>query len=128
MAEQFGNTIPGPSYNEGPYIANDELLYSTVGLVQKGVTLKKGQGVLPLGTLLKQDTATKQYVKTIVPADAQGVLRQSTDTDFNGRTWQANIVYAGVLNLSKMTAANSGVALASVSGATVNTVAGFFKF
>lgn len=128
MAEQFGNTIPAPSYNEGPYIANDELLFSTRGLVQKGVTLKPGQGVLLLGTLLDQDPATKQYVKTVTPANAKGVLRQTTDTDFGGKTWQANIVYAGTLALAKVKAANSGVTLSSVPGVRIDEVAGYFKF
>ena len=127
MAEQIGNHLPAPAQSEGAKYINDELLYSTEGYVQKGVTLKPGQGVLPLGTLLKQDGSTKQYVKA-TDNTATGVLRQSVDTDLDGKVWQANILYAGILRYTVVSSANPGVNLSSVLGATVNTVAGFFKF
>ena len=59
-----------------------------------------------------------------------GVLRKTTDTgvDALAQVWLANILYGGVLKLSAVSAANSGVALASVLGAQVNSVAGFFRF
>ena len=42
-----GNAIPAPGNVEGPRTGEDlEVLYSMVGYIQKGVTLKQGQGVL----------------------------------------------------------------------------------
>lgn len=128
---QYGNSMPGPGYAVGTTTVNDELLYSTVGFTQHGVTLKPGQGVLWLGTFIKQDPATKMYVAVTNGSGAEGVLRQTTDTgtDANGQRWQGNIVEAGMLKLSKVTYANSsGLTLTSVLGSRVNTVKGFFKF
>lgn len=124
-----GNAIPAPSYVEGGFTTNDELLFSANDYHQRGVTLKPGQGVLLLGTLLKQDPTSKMYVKA-TDNTATGILRQTVDTglDAAGQVWQANILYAGTLKLSKVSAANSGVTLTSVLNARVNTVAGFFKF
>lgn len=124
-----GNAIPAPGYATGVTSVDDELLFSTVGYHQKGVTLKPGQGVLLLGTLLKQDPSTKQYIKAS-DNTATGVLRQTTDTgiDPNGQVWQANIVYGGLLKYAAVSSANSGVTLTSVLDARVDTVAGFFKF
>lgn len=128
-AAYYGNSMPAPDFqSNGVYTVDDELLYSTVGFTQKGVTLKPGQGVLLLGTLIKQDGASKMYVKAAT--NPEGVLRQTTDTgaDANAPKWQANIVIAGILKLEKMTAANSGVTLTGVLGARVDTVKKYFKF
>jgi hypothetical protein len=128
--DQIGNSIPAPSFRKGGSTVDDELLYSTVGYTQKGVTLKPGQGVLLLGTLIKKDTSTKYYVKTTDPATAEGVLRQTTDTgsSADAQIWQQNIVIAGILKLSKLQAANSGVNLSNFVGARVNATMGTFKF
>lgn len=132
MAEYPGNAIPAPGYAQGSTTVDDELLFSTVGYTQKGVTLKPGQGVLLLGTVLKQDAATKQYVRVAggSEADSEGLLRQTTDTgtDPDGQVWMANIVIAGIAKLEKVQSANSGVTLASVLGAQVNDVIGTFRF
>lgn len=131
MTEQVGNTVPQPQFNgELEFTVHQELLYSTVGVVQKGVTLKPGQGVLPLGTFLKKDASTNYYVKATDAADVVGVLRQTTDTgtDEAASAWQANILYGGALKYSFISSANSGVVLASVLNAQINTVAGFFRF
>lgn len=128
--EYTGNAVPAPGMLAGQHTNDRELLYSTHNYIQKGVTLKAGQGVLLLGTLLKQDPASKKYVKATVAAEAQGVLRKTTDTgtDALGQVWLGNILYAGVLKLSHVSAANSGVTLTDVLGARVNLVEGFFKF
>lgn len=127
-----GNAVPAPGYQTNPTNTDEELLYSTKAYIQKGVTLKPGQGVLYAGTLLKQDTASKQYVRA-TDNTATGVLRKTTDTgtdsSASAQVWLANILYGGVLKLSLVSSANSGVTdLTTVLGATVNTVAGFFKF
>jgi hypothetical protein len=128
--EYTGNAIPAPGFRTGGGVIDDELQFSTNAFSQKGVTLKPGQGVLLLGTLIKQDPTTKQYVRATA-SDAQGVLRQSVDTGTNpdGQVWQGNIVTMGQLKLSKMQAANSGVDLTSgVLGSRVDAVQGYFKF
>ena len=125
-----GNSVPAPSFVNVPSTLDDELLYSTHLYIQKGVTLQPGQGVLPLGTFLAQNPATKQYVVSTNPALIVGVLRKTTDTGTTStaQVWLGNILYAGILKLSAVSAANSGVTLTSVLAAQVNTLAGFFKF
>jgi hypothetical protein len=125
-----GNAIPAPGFYGGRNVVDDEILYSTVGYVQKGVTLKPGQGVLLGGTFLAQDSATKQYVKTTTPGDVKGVLRKAVDTgsDANAKVFLGNILYGGAVKLAAVQAANSGVTLTSVLGAQVNAAAGFFRF
>lgn len=125
-----GNAIPGPGLSDGPQYGDEEVLYSMVGYVQKGVTLKPGQGVLLAGTFLKQDAGSKQYIKTTTANQVEGVLRKSVDTgtDAEGQVWLANILYGGTLKLDLVTSANSGVTLTSVLNAQVNSVQGFFRF
>jgi len=124
-----GNAMPAPGYAKSATSVDDELLFSTVGYTQKGVTLKPGQGVLLLGTLIKQDPSTKHYV-VATDNTAEGLLRQTTDTgtDPDGQAWQANIVLTGIAKLAKVSSANSGVTLTNVLGARVNSVIGTFKF
>ena len=130
MADQIGNSIPAPDYSKGGTYVDDELLYSTVGFTQHGVTLKPGQGILLLGTALKQDPSTKLYVKATAAADVEGFLRQTTDTGSSetAQKFQQNLVEAGILKLAKVQAANSGVTLANIAGARINAVKGSFKF
>lgn len=132
MATQYpGNAVPAPALSTGPSTVDDELLYSMSAYVQKGVTLKPGQGVLLLGTALKQDPATKQYVKATTGATTLGILRKTTDTGetTQAQVWLGNILYAGVLKLSAVSSANSGITdLTSILGGQVNNVAGFFRF
>jgi len=132
-----GNAIPAPSYVTVGQSVDDELLYSANDYTQKGVTLEPGQGVLLLGTILARKTSTKRYVKYNSGGSdganvALGILRQTTDTgtdtSASAQKWQANILYSGILKLDRMSAANSGVTLAGVLGATTNAVEGFFKF
>lgn len=113
MAEYPGNVIPSPSYTKGTSSVDDELMYSMQGMSQKGVTLKPGQGVLPLGTPLAYETTAKQWVftkeSTVNAGDAvtRGFLRQTVDTgaDANGAALQGNIVTRGQVKLAKVTAA-----------------------
>lgn len=139
MAEYPGDIIPVPSYQEGAFTTDEELLYSTNGgFTQKGVTLKPGQGVLPLGTILAKETASKKYVKYNNAGSggaevAVGILRKTVDTgataDAPGR--QANIVIAGILNLTYVQAANSGALLTNgitALGARTSAALGTFTF
>lgn len=133
--EYTGNSVPAPGLAFGFHTNDDELLYSTANYEQKGVTLEPGQGVLLLGTILARKTSTKRYVKYVAGGSggaevALGFLRKTTDTGLTatGQVWLGNILYAGFLNLSKVSAANSGVTLSGILGGTVNAVEGFFKF
>jgi hypothetical protein len=128
-----GNAIPAPGNVAGPSTGEDlEVLYSMVGYVQKGVTLKQGQGVLPTGTFLRQDAATKKYIKATAAGTVEGVLRKTVDTGTDSgaaaQVWLGNILYGGTLKLSVVASANSGMTLTSVLNAQVNQVQGFFRF
>jgi len=65
--------------------AVEELLLSTAGFTQRGVTLAAGQGVLPTGTIIARHTASGKYFAYQSGASdgrqiAIGVLRDSRDT------------------------------------------------
>lgn len=128
--EYTGNAIPAPGFRTGGGVIDDELMFDMNGYSQRGVTLKPGQGVLLLGTLIKQDPTSKLYVKA-TGGDAQGILRQSIDTgtDPQGQVWQGNILTMGQVKLSKVQAANSGVTFGDgVLNGRVDSVQGYFKF
>jgi len=136
MVDQIGNEIPAAGITRGVNIPNDEILYSTAGFTQKGVTLAPGKGLLIGGTVLARNTSTKLYEKwtnggangTGTPV---GVLRKTVDTgaDSNGQKYLANIVIAGILKLSKVSSANGGTTnLLTPLGAVENVALGFFKF
>jgi hypothetical protein len=132
--DNVGDIIPVPSYNEAATFSTDlELQYSTVGFTQKGATLKPGQGVLALGTILAKDPATRKYVKYTGTGDAVGVLRTTVDTgaDAAAPGRQGNVVIAGILNLGIIADANGSSALAAgvtALGARTSDVLGTFKF
>lgn len=65
--------------------AVEELLLSTAGFTQRGVTLAAGQGVLPTGTIIARHTASGRYFAYQSGATdgrqiALGVLRDARDT------------------------------------------------
>lgn len=137
MVDYAGNAIPAAGITRGTNVPDDEILYSTVGFTQKGVTLAAGKGTLVAGTVLARRTTTKLYEKyasggsdgTNVPV---GVLRKTVETgsDANGQKYLANIVIAGILKLQKVSSANGGVVsgITTGLGATTNDVLGTFKF
>lgn len=130
MVEYTGNAIPAPGFRTGGGVIDDELQFGTHAFSQKGVTLKPGQGVLLLGTLIRYETASKKYIRATT-ANAEGILRQTIDTgtDPAGQVWQGNIVTMGQLKLSKVSLANSGQnVLGGVLGSRVDPVQGYFKF
>lgn len=125
--------IPVPGYSQGPEYKDPEILYSTVGYTQKGVTLAGGQGILPAGTVLGRRTADKKYyVYNNAAGDgtevARGVLRRGVDTGVGGTSVDqlGNIVITGILKLSAVSGADAG-ALTDLGGVT-DTVRGTFKF
>lgn len=136
MVDYAGNAIPAAGITRGQNVPDDEILYSTVGFTQKGVTLAAGQGTLLAGTALARKTSTKEYVKfasgggdgTGTPL---GILRKTvaTGSDANGQKYMGNIVIAGILKLQKVSSANGGVSnITTPLGAVANDVLQTFKF
>lgn len=124
--------LPVPGYTQGASYTDPEILYSTVGFTQKGVTLAGGQGILPAGTVLGQKTSDKKYYVYSNAGSggidtARGVLRRAVDTGAAGSADQlGNIVIAGILK-STMVSGADAAALTDL-GATVDSVRGTFKF
>lgn len=134
--EYIGQTTPAPGFINGNYANDDELLFSTRGFTQKGVTLLSGQGVLPLGTALARQTSTKRYVKYNSGAsdgsqNFAGFLRTSVDTGLVAsgagvQDLQANIVIQGILKLTPVSSANGGIP--TVTASRSDAVLGTFTF
>lgn len=131
MTEYVGNAIPAPGYNRKGWTTDQELLMASNpgSYHQKGVTLKSGQGVLQLGTLLKQDPSTKKYVRA-TDNTAEGILRTTVDTgtEETDQTWMGNILFFGILNYALVSSANSGVNVSSVLSARIIANRNIFKF
>lgn len=126
MAEEYvGNIIPAPGYYRGNVSTDDELLASYARFTQKGVTLRAGQGILPLGTIV-----ARQSDKTYIAAGSGAVgypLRRGVDTgaDAAGKRFQGNIVISGILKLDRIKNASvSGwvTAMGARSDANLNIV------
>lgn len=121
--------LPVPGFSTGATFTDPEILYSTAGHTQKGVTIAGGQGILPAGTILGRKTSDKKYyvyanggsggVET-----ARGVLRRAVDTSTGDQL--GNIVIAGILKLDMVSGADSA-ALTDL-GATTDSVRNTFKF
>lgn len=112
MATDSFEKIPTPGYSAPTHsYAPTEILYSTAGFTQKGVTLAANQGILPAGTVLAQHSGTKRYhVYTNGGSNglgtAVGILRRAADTRTGEQ--QANIVIQGILKLALVSGADSG--------------------
>ncbi len=129
MADQFGNAVPSPGYSQKAPVTDSEVLYSTAGYTQKGVTLAGGNGVLPAGCVLGRVTATKKWKQYNNSANdgtevARGILRKTTDT--GSGDVQANIVIRGILKNSMVSGADAS-ALTDL-GARQDSVLGTFTF
>jgi hypothetical protein len=134
MAIEYpGNAIPAPGFVVGNSTSDLELLYSTAKFTQKGVSLKPGQGIIPLGTVLGQVTATKQWVVYSSGAgdgsqNPVGLLRQTVDTGVAGSTqvFQNNIVISGIVKNSLVSGADANAI--TKLGAVVKTAIDAFSF
>jgi len=97
--------VPGyvkPSHEYGQPFGDEfhaeavqELLYSTAGYTQRGVTLAAGQGVLPTGTIIARHSNSGKYFSYNSGASdgrqtALGVLRDARDTGGPGASSLAN--------------------------------------
>lgn len=121
---EYGSPVnPATGYNDS-FLTEvvQELLASTVAYRQRGVTLAGGQGVLPTGSVLAQNTANGLYYLHDSAARngagtnvAVGILRDARDTGSGSAgptsnpnpvspggkvaaNCQANLVYSGALN------------------------------
>lgn len=112
-----------------------ELLASTTGFVQYGVVLAAGQGVIPTGCVIAQQTANKKYyVYNPAASDGtqipRGVLRLAKDTGTSAAGTSAdqlgNIVKAGTLNYTYMSGVDTNVI--NVLNARVDTDFNIFQF
>lgn len=131
--DQVGNAIPSPGFFQQGTTTDDELLASAIGWTQVGITLKAGQGLVPLGTIMGQITATKRWVPYATGATdgsqvPQGALRSSieTGTDPAGHEFQGNLVVKGTLKLNKIANADAG-AIAALKART-STILNTFTF
>jgi hypothetical protein len=135
MATQYQNIpVPGFVNPTGDY-TDPEILYSTAGFTQKGVTIAAGQGVLAAGTLLGQRTSDKKYyaynpANTPAGTDAaRGVLRRPVDTGSvaDARFDQvSNMVIQGIVKYSMLQGFDA--AAADDLGMTIDLVRGTAKF
>jgi len=132
--EYPGNVMPAPGFYQGGSTVDDELLASTVGYTQFGVTLAPNQGILPLGTVIGRVTATKLWVVYDNSASdgrevARGLLRQTVNTDDPTGTltgMQGNCVVKGIAKNSKVSGADAN-AITDLN-ARVDTVFDTFTF
>lgn len=129
---EVGNIVPVPSFDRKGYTTDKELLASTIGFTQRGVTLAGGQGILSLGTVIGRKTADKLYYVynsgngdgTEVP---RAVLRSSVDTGTNaGKRFFGQAVYAGILKNNLLSGADANAI--TVLNARQDTVNNLFSF
>jgi hypothetical protein len=135
MATQQYQNLPVPGFVSptADYI-DPEILYSTAGFTQKGVTLGSGVGVIAAGTLMGQKTSDKKYypynnANSDGTQTARGVLRRPVNTGTVASAafdQVSNIVIQGILKNSMIVGADA--AGLTDLGATVDTVRGTFKF
>lgn len=139
MVDQVGDVLRPPGFGIGGTTTDNEILASSVGYTQFGVTIAAGQGILPAGTVLGQFTSGTNSVTGLPNAKkwgvydnnaptgvqtARAVLRSACDTTFGDRI--ADVVVMGMLKNSKL----SGVDSAAIAdfGARVDTVLDIFSF
>jgi hypothetical protein len=107
---EYGTPVGSAGYQDQFLTeAVQELLASTVAYRQRGVTLAGGQGVLPTGCVIAQNTSNGKYYKHNAGAsdgtqNAIGILRDARNTN-NGpggaaQDVQGNLVWSGALNAS----------------------------
>lgn len=130
MALDSFERIPSPGFTSPTHeYKPTEILYSAVGLRQKGVTLAAGQGIIPAGTVLAQHSTNKRYyVYTNGGSNGLGtpvgILRRAVSTAAGEQ--QGNIVISGSLKLSLVSGADSNAITAL--NARTSSAMGFFTF
>jgi hypothetical protein len=136
MATEYaGNAVPAPGFYDGNTSSQTEILYSTQGYTQKGITLKPGIGIIPAGTVMGMVTATKLWVPYNQAASngtgsdtPRGVLRTGVDTgsDAAGKRFLGNLVITGILKSAALSGHDANAL--SVLKARTDSVMGTFTF
>jgi hypothetical protein len=131
---EFGATFGDEFHAE----AVQELLLSMAGYSQRGVTLAGGQGVLPTGCVLAQQTANgKYYAYSAAASDgtqtALGILRDGRDTGGSsspaGKSstdCQANLVYRGILNANLISGTDTTSLVTGTGGGVGSSATGAY--
>lgn len=129
MASYEGDVIYAPGFAREDVSAPVEILYSTVGLFQKGGTLTPGQGAMPAGTAIKFNSATKRYEKATAAADVVGFLRLGVNTGTaDSLPKQGVFVLGGILKSDTLTGVAVDDALATALGGSLDTDRKTLKF
>lgn len=114
--------------------AVQELLLSTAGYTQRGVTLAGGQGVLPTGCVLARQTSTGLYFAYVSGGSGGeqipvGILRDARDTGGtsspSGKVSTpclGNIVYRGVLNAALVSGTDTSSLVSGAQGLAQSTL------
>jgi hypothetical protein len=115
--------------------AVQELLASTVAYRQRGVTLAGGQGVLPTGCVLAQNSSTGKYVAYAVAGGnntniVAGILRDARNTNGGpggaAADVQGNLVYSGALNASLISGTDTTSLVPGFAGGVGSAATGAF--
>lgn len=137
--DQVGDVLLPPGYGIGGTTTDVEILLSTKGYTEIGVTIAAGQGILPAGCVLGQFSSGTNSVTGLPNAKkwgvynnsgshgeqtARAILRKACDTTYGDRI--ADVLTMGQLKNSKL----SGVDSAAIAdfGARVDTVLDLFRF
>lgn len=134
MAETFYPQLPVPGTKEvAAETTPAEILWSTVGLQQRGGVVAGGQGILPAGTVLGRVTSTKKWVVYADGASdgsevARGILRDQIDSTPSGVSTDVmgNIVFAGMLKKDQLSGLDAA-AITDLNGRS-DTVVNLFAF
>jgi hypothetical protein len=114
MPDTFGNAglkLPGQTVTKALQTPGQIWSNYDEGALIKGATLKGGQGILPAGTVIAHETATKKYVVYNNAGSggaqvAKGILLERTDTGLSAAGTSAdcaaNIVLGGSMKLSAL--------------------------
>jgi Bacteriophage lambda head decoration protein D len=124
--QEFSSAGPYASQFLAPVVR--ELLKSMVAYRQRGVTLAGGNGILPTGCVLAQQTSSQLYYPYNATASdgtqiALGLLRDARDTggtgDPTGKTSTpclGNLIYSGVCDLSLISGTDTTSLVAGTGG------------
>jgi hypothetical protein len=125
MADREGNVLRPPGTGSTPEVKGDEILASYARFTQKGRTFKAdatagpdNDGILPAGTVVARETATKKYVAYDGAGaggaeTAKGILRTAIDVSTEDKL--GLVVFSGIVKNSKIEGLDAG-AIAELNG------------
>lgn len=107
MADAWGNILEPPHEGALSEVKPGDIIAAMgAGILEKGVTIEAGQGLIAAGTVLGYKTATKKYVvyatgNTDGSGTARGILREAVDATSVDKL--GNLIMGGTLKLSNLT-------------------------